>query len=392
MEEKEKRNKKTFSSAGKTIIAASLSVTFLILVINIGVFTYAKYHSEDSGKGVATVSADFFFMSNYLSGVDSIQWTDDITESEAVDAEHNFDYVYGESDWTATTPCMFNLEIYNFENTLRYNAETVKYTLYAKMLGTPLNSNDKYELIVYNDDRTEELERYILNDSGIVSVEGCTLIGDTSSKNSFGLLVNPDNPDDYVPVNIIIYAEITSPDYIDPSIYYLGAIFSPQAEKQTFSVSGSFDVEAEIQGGSDWIESLNDLSGYIYTAVTEGEADAEHDIILYWNSECLSFDLHNGFYTEQTNLKSDGSYKDRTPIEYDNFVETGKVEDLSEDKQETGYTDYLIYHSPANRSESFIFYKTENWNTEQETNEDGENIMKPSNYDEFTKFVKVALY
>lgn len=392
MGEKEKRNKKPFSSAGRAIIAVSLSIALLILTINIGVFTYAKYHSEDSGKGVATVSADFFFMSNYLSRVDSIQWTGDITESEAIDAEHNFDYVYGESDWTATTPCTFNLEIYNFENTLRYNAETVEYTLYAKMLGTPANSNDIYELIVYNDDRTEELERHTLNDAGIVSVKGCTLIGDTSSKNYFGLLVNPDNPDDYVPVNVIMYAEITSPSYIDSSIYYLGAIFSPQAEKQTFSVSGKFDVEAEIESGSDWVKSLNDLSGYVYTASTEGEADEEHDVILYWNDECLSFDLHNGFYTEQTNLAGDGSYKNRTPIEYDGFIGTGKVADLPAEKRPAGYTDYLIYHTIANRSESFIFYKTENWNTEQETDEDGENIMKPSNYDEFKKLVRVALY
>lgn len=392
MEGKEKKNKNAFSSVGKTIIAVSVSVAFVILAVNIGVFTYAKYHSEDSGKGVATVSADFFFMSNYLSRVESIEWSHDgvIAENEAIDENHKFDYVYGESDWTATTPCVFNLEIYNFENTLRYNAETVEYTLYAKMLGEPANAKDKYELIVYNDDRSEEIERHILNNNGIVKIEGCTLAGDEANKNSFGLLINPDNADDYVPVNVIIYAEITSPDYIDSSIYYLGAIFSPQAEKQTFSVVGKFDIEAEIEGGKNWLDALNDLSGYVYTAVTEGEADEEHDIILYWNDECLSFDLHNGFYTEKTNLTAGGKYKDRTPIEYENFVGRGKVEDLPEEKQVNGYTDYLIYHSVANRNESFVFYKTENWNTEQ--NGDEENIMKPSTYSEFRKTVKVALY
>lgn len=376
------------------VITISLSVTFLILAINVGVFTYAKYHSEDSGKGVATVSADFFFMSNYLARVDSVSWAHEgiITESEAVDSDHNFDYVYGDSEWTATTPCVFNLETYNFENTLRYNAETVEYTLCAKMLGTPANPKDKYELIVYNDDRTEELARHVLNSGDIVSVEGCTLIGDAPNKNSFSLLINPDNPDDYVPVNVIIYAQITSPDYIDASIYYLGAIFSPQAQKQTFTVSGAFDVEAEIESGSDWIESVNELSGYVYTATTGGEADEEHDVILYWKDDCISFDLHNGFYTEQTNLTGDGKFKDRTPIEYNGFVGTGKVEDLPIEKQAAGYTNYLIYHTIANRSESFVFYKTENWNTEQKTNADGENIMKPSTYEEFQKLVRAALY
>lgn len=390
----EKRNKKPFSSVSKMIIAVSLSVTFLILAVNIGVFTYAKYHSEDSGKGVATVSADFFFLSNYLSRVDSIDWAHDgiITESEAVDDEHKFEYAYGESDWTATTPCVFNIEIYNFENTLRYNAETVKYTLYAQLLGEPKNPNDKYELIVYNDDRSEELSRYSLNDGAMVSIDDLTLIGDGANKNSYSLVVNPDNPDDYVPADVIMYAKITEPDYIDSSIYYLGAIFSPQAEKQTFSVRGAFDVEAEIEGGKNWIDAVNELSGYVYTVTTEGEADEEHDIILYWNSECISFDLHNGFFTEQTNLDASGKYNDRTPIEYDDFIGIGKVVELPEEKQLNGYTDYLIYHSIANKSESFVFYKTENWNTEQKTNEDGENIMKPSAYDEFRKFVRVALY
>lgn len=385
----EKRNKKPFSSVSKAIIAASLSVAFLILAINIGALTYAKYHSEDSGKGVATVSADFFFLSNYLSRVDSIEWTDgtDI-ETEATDDDHKFEFVYGESDWTATTPCVFNIEIYNYENTLRYNAETVKYTLYTKLLGTPPNEADQYELVVYNDDRTEEIKRYPLNGGDIVTVENLTLIGDAASKNSLSLVVVPENPDDYVPVDVIMYAEITSPDYIDSSIYYLGAIFSPQAEKMTFSVSGAFDVEAEIDAGTDWLEALNELSGYIYTATTEGEADEEHDVILYWNSECLSFDLHNGFYTEQTVLDSDGEYSSRKPIEYDDFVEKGKVEDLPEEKQEEGYTDYLVYHTIANKSESFIFYKTANWNTETAD----ENTLNPSSDEEFRNFVKVALY
>lgn len=390
----EKRNKKPFSSVSKAIIAVSLSITFLILAINIGVFTYAKYHSEDSGKGVATVSADFFFLSNYLSRVDSITWAHEgtITESEAVDDDHKFEFVYGESDWTATSPCVFNIEIYNFENTLRYNAETVEYTLYTKLLGTPKNPKDKYELVVYNDDRTEELNRYSLNGGNIVSVKDLTLIGDSATKNSLALVVNPDNPDDYVPVDVIMYAQITSPSYIDSSIYYLGAIFSPQAEKLTFSVNGRFDVEAEIDGGKDWVNALNELSGYVYTANSEGEADEEHDVILYWNSECLSFDLHNGFYTEQTKLKADGQYDSRSPIEYENFVAKGKVADLPKEKQVDGYTDYLVYHTIANRSESFIFYKTENWNTEKKTNDEGENIMNPSSYEEFQKFVRVSLY
>lgn len=389
-----KENNIKFSPAGKVITAVSLTITFLITAVNIGIYTYAKYHSEDSGKGVATVSADFFFMSNYLSHVNSISWTNAVgaNENEAIDENHNFEYVYGDSDWDATTPCTFNLEIYNYENTLRYNAETVKYTLYVKLLDTPQNPADSYEFVVYNNDRTEELSRHTLNDGGLVTISGLTLTGDAPNKNSFTLVVNPDNPDEYVPSNVIVYAEITEPDYIESDLYYLGAVFSPQAAKQTFSVTGAFDVEAEIESGSDWIEALNGLSGYIYTASTEGEADAEHDIILYWNNAYVSFDLHNGFYTEQTHLNSDGTYKERTPIRYENLVDVGEVSGLPAEKQAAGYTNYLVYHCIANRSESFVFYKSESWNTVRKTNEAGENIMFPATYDEFKKIVKVALY
>lgn len=390
-----KENKTGFSPIGKVIIAISLSAAFLITAVNIGVYTYAKYHSEDSGKGVATVSADFYFTGNYFSHVDSIGWTigtGQITESEAIDEAHNFDYSYAQGDWEATTPCTFNIEVYNYENTLRYNAETVKYTLYVKLLGEPANPEDTYTFSVYNDDRTETLDTYTLNDGNLVKVEDLTLVGDAPNRNYFSLTVNPANPDTYVPVNVIAYAEITSPDYIDSTIYYIGTIFSPQAARQSFSVKGAFDAEAEIDNGADWLKTLNGLSGYIYTVTTEGEADAEKDIILYWNSEYITLDLHNGVYTEKTVLTSDGEYKERIPIKYDEFVATGKVADLPAEKQNSAYTDYLVYHTAANRSEMFIFYKTENWNTTTEFNEAGENILKPSSYSEFKKLAKAVLY
>lgn len=392
MEEKE--NRKKFSSAGKAIIIISMSISIIIAAANIGVYTWAKYHSEDSGKGVATVSSDFFFLSNTLSSVESISWSDsDISEAEAIDENHKFSYVYTDSDWDATTPCIFNIEMHNYENTLRYNAETIKYTLYAKLLQSPSNPDDSYQLVYYSDDHSRELGRYDLTTDGIVRVEGVTLRGDAASKNYFGLIVNPENSDDYVPANIIVYAEITSPDYAaGDAAYYLGAIFSPQAEKLSFTIDGRFDIEAEIEGGADWIKTLNDLSGFSYTVATDGEAGAEHDIILYWDSTYLNFDLHNSYYTENTVLDN-GTYKERIPIEYDGFIERGKVQDLPEKDIIDGYTDYLIYHTVANRNSSFIFYKGENWSTDGKlVDENGEAIISPANYDTFKHLVKAQLH
>ncbi len=392
---KAKKEKQKFSPLGRAIIIISLSAAFLISAANIGVYTWAKYHSEDSGKGVATVSSDFFFLSNKLTSVQSIEWERrGATEGEAIDELHSFEYVYGDSTWDATTPCVFNIEMYNYENTLRYNAETIKYTIYAKLLEEPSDPEDTYTFIQYSDDHTRELGRYDLTDMEEVKIENVELEGDIASKNYFGLIVNPNDSDTFSPANVIIYAEITSPDYIDASSYYLGGIFSAQAQKQSFSVTGEFDVESEIDdGGTDWLSALNDLSGYIYTATTEGEADAEHDIILYWDSSYLNFDLHNSYYTEKTVLDSSKQYKERTPIEYDNFIARGKVEDLPEEDQVSGYTDYLIYHALANTNSSFVFYKGENWNTDGTlSDENGEVITAPASYSAFKKLAMIKLY
>lgn len=395
MREETKKNNKRFSPAGRAIIGISLSLAIIIAMTNIGVYTWAKYHSEDSGKGVATVSSDFFFMSNTLNTVESIEWANSnkITEAEAIDELHKFDYIYGESDWTATTPCAFNIEMHNYENTLRYNAETIEYKLYVQMLDTPSNPKDKYEFIRYSDDHSQELARYDITDGKMLVIENLVLEGDAANKNYFSLLVNPANSDDYIPANVIVYAEITSPDYIDSASYYLGGIFSPQAERLSFRVNGSFDIEAEIEAGHEWLDALNDLSGYAYSVETDGEADAEHDLILYWNGEYFDFDLHNSYYTEKTVLNSDNTFKERIPIEYDGFIERGKVEDLPEERRIEGYTDYLIYHIAANRVSTFIFYKGEKWDTDGlTTDENDEIILKPASYDEFKKLAKVQLY
>lgn len=391
MEEEINNNRKKFSSAGKIIIIVSLSVAFIIAAVNIGVYTWAKYHSEDSGKGVATVSADFFFMSNMLNRVESIDWSfPNPTENEAIDDYHKFDYIYGDSLWDATTPCVYNLEIYNFENTLRYNAEDITYTLYIRLLNAPQNPADKYEFICYNDSM-QETARYNLNDGVMVTIDNLILEGDNASKNVFSLIVTPESSDDFVPSNVIVYAQITQPDYVDATQYYLGGIFSPQAAKLSYTASGKFDAEAEIDGGADWLTVLNDLSAYIYTVTTEGEADAERDIILYWDGNYINLDLHNSYYTEKTVLDDGNKYVNRIPIEYENFVARGKVEDLPADKQARGYTDYLIFHMYANRSSSFIFYKTDYWNTENLPAGE-ETARAPASYSEFRRLVRTVLY
>ncbi len=390
MEEEIKNKRKKFSSAGKIIIIVSLSAAFIIAAVNIGVYTWAKYHSEDSGKGVATVSADFFFMSNLLGNVESIDWTYSYpTENEATDDYHKFEYVYGESNWDATTPCVYNLEIHNFENTLRYNAEDVEYALYV-CLPNPPDTGDKYEFICYNDSM-QETARYDLNSETMVTIENLTLEGDNASKDVFSLIVTPETAADFVPSSVIIYACITQPDYVDASQYYLGGIFSPQAAKLSYTATGKFDVEDEIDAGTDWLTALNDLSGYIYTVTTEGEADADHDIILYWNDGYINLDLHNSYYTEKTTLDDDNKYVNRIPIEYDGFIARGKVEDLPAEKQASGYTDYMVYNMPANRSSSFVFYKASGWLTENLPSGD-ETALAPASYSEFRRLARTVLY
>ncbi len=398
MEGKAQSNNKKFSPLGKAIIAASLAVAFIISAANIGVYTWAKYHSDDSGKGVATVSADFFFLSNTLKTVNNVfsfEGEDYTSEAEAVDDEHNFDYIYASGDWDATTPYTFNIEMYNYENTLRYNAETLTYTLYAQMI-TEAGAEDTYTIIRYDDTHTKVIERDTLQYGKTVAFENVTLEGDNANKNYFDLIVNPYNSDDYTPAKILVYAVITSPDYIDVESYYLGGIFSPEAEKMKFSVEGEFDVEQTIENGaySNWLEPIEQLSGFKYIATTEGEADAEQDIILFWNADVLDFDLHNSYYTEKTVLDSNKKFEKRVPIEYDGFVARGKAEEMADNYKTDGYTDYLIYHTVANRSSTFIFYKGDNWDISGTKIDDdsGEIVMSPADYDSFRKLAKVQLY
>ena len=43
-------NSKKFSSTGRAVIITSLTAAIVIAVVNAGVYTWARYHSEDSGK------------------------------------------------------------------------------------------------------------------------------------------------------------------------------------------------------------------------------------------------------------------------------------------------------------------------------------------------------
>lgn len=272
----------------------SAAALFMLAILAVSGWLYAKYYAQESRKAVTTASG-LYFSSNCLSNV------------QELDAEHpeTFPSYVDSNQWNGAGAATLPIQIYNYDNILLYNDQNlnITYDIYFCLL----DDDDAEYSISYEVNGTAVTQT--LKKGETVTLKDQYLRGGSAVRNTVTLKVAPNTEidrDTYISGRVAVWAIPTYPDYV-VNAYQLAACIQMMPTKGDFEFTSAFTIADSVESayGKDELSGqklLNEYVGFVYNIRTTGEMrGTTHYFEITWNSNVLEIDSYNTYYLEAVN-------------------------------------------------------------------------------------------
>lgn len=282
---KEKKERKFNISKKNLLLGLLMGISIMIGVSGVA---FAKYYAKRDNKGVS-VASGLYFNSNCISNVAG----DIDIPLDQIDLQKAPGYVNPEGG------SIFYLDIRNYDNHLLYNELylDVEYTI------SFLKINGETASVEYTDDDGNNV-RTVLEDGKEFTLTGREIEGGAARYHSY--IIKTENAVDGSDAKVLVMAYPTAPDYVAVAaedMRLLGVLTAQPKDVKVGIDKAGFLIEDTSEYESDWKNTVETMSGLVYTIQTNGDdvsssGAVKGELKVTWNSKMLDINQYDTYYQE----------------------------------------------------------------------------------------------